>query len=271
MHATIPASHPTAMPETTNIPRHRTPPSIGDRNGFSLIELLAAVAIVVLVIGWLLPALHAARLSARSMTCGSNVRQMAVAALGYTADHDGWIFPMRETLPSAGTRWWFGLEPAGGPTQEGHRHLDRTRGPLWPYYGSPDSIEVCPSFAVDSDRYKPKFTTNWTTYGHPLKLMNPAEPVRLQRIVQPSEMLAFADAAQINRFQSPATPARPLFEQWHYLSRAEATMHYVHDATANASMYDGHVRTLEPMYGLVEIFPEAPVGRPPSTVRLQVD
>ena len=126
------------------------------------------------------------------------------------------------------------------------------------------------SFALDSEHYKRKFTTNWTTYGHPLKLMNPTEPVRVQQMTKPAETVAFADAAQINRFQAPATPTRPLFEQWYYVARAEATMHYVHDATANASMYDGHVRPLAPTSDLIDLFPEAPVGRPPKTIRLQV-
>ena len=238
--------------------------------GFSLVEMLVTMAIAALLIGWLLPSLHAARLSARAMVCAANVRQMAQATLAYTTDHDGWIFPLKTTLPDEGTCWWFGLEPAGGPTQEGHRILDRTRGQLWPYYLIADTIEVCPSFALDSEHYKRKFTTNWTTYGHPLKLMNPTEPVRVQQMTNPAETVAFADAAQINRFQAPATPTRPLFEQWYYVARAEATMHYVHDATANASMYDGHVRPLAPTSDLIDLFPEAPVGRPPKTIRLQV-
>jgi len=244
---------------------------MASKPAFSLVELLVAVSIVAMLIGWLLPSLHAARLTARAVVCGSNVRQMAGAALAYTNNHEGWIFPMKAMFPGEGTRWWFGLEPQEGPTAEGARWLDRTRGVLWPYYEITDSIEVCPAFPLDSPHYKPKFTTNWTTYGHPLKLMNPVEPVRVQHLEQPSETVAFADAAQVNRFQKPATPAHPLFEQWHYLSRLDATVHYVHDTAANASIYDGHVRTLHPQFGLVDLFPEAPVGRPPADVRLQVE
>jgi len=56
--------------------------------GFTLIELLAVIAIIALLIGVLLPALGAARLSARSAVCTSNTRQLVVAANLYLDDFD---------------------------------------------------------------------------------------------------------------------------------------------------------------------------------------
>jgi len=51
--------------------------------GLTLVELLVVVAVVASLIGMLLPALQAARESARVAWCGNNLRQVALAAVAY--------------------------------------------------------------------------------------------------------------------------------------------------------------------------------------------
>ena len=60
--------------------------------GFTLIELLVVISIIALLIGILLPALGAARASARDLKCLSGVRQMITAVTAYTVDEEG-FFP----------------------------------------------------------------------------------------------------------------------------------------------------------------------------------
>ena len=96
---------PTQLHGDTTVLRHHP----ADR-AFTLIELLVAITIIVLLIALLLPALSKSRAAFIRVSCLSNQRQLAVAAMSYATDS-------RDYLP-------------GGPNQ--------ARGAIWAAGNFPD-------------------------------------------------------------------------------------------------------------------------------------
>lgn len=70
--------------------------AVSANRAFTLIELLVVISIIALLVGILLPALGAARQSAKSIVCMSNCRQIGTASTTYTVDNKDFFVRYRE-------------------------------------------------------------------------------------------------------------------------------------------------------------------------------
>lgn len=79
--------------------------------GFTFVELLVVLGIVVLLMAIVLPGIAAAREQGRIVLCTANVRQVTHALLGFAAEN-GRRFPPNVNSPAPG-RYWFDRARAG--------------------------------------------------------------------------------------------------------------------------------------------------------------
>lgn len=69
--------------------------------GFTLVELILVIALIMLMLAMLLPMLSRVRYQTRLTWCGSNLRQLATGALSHATDNDG-DYPYRPSLYNGG-------------------------------------------------------------------------------------------------------------------------------------------------------------------------
>jgi len=185
------------------------------RKGFTLIELLVVIAIIAILAAILFPVFARARMKAQQISCLSNVKQLSLGFLMYTADHEGRM-PSAVYTPWKTTNMW-------------------SRDVL-PYVTA--SIMVCP--LMRSDRYGPfdmypSYAVNYFVGYGPI-----------DRAGYPDELLMFTEARQhftwpISAEDPPAIKA--IAGNWKYRPFTPKARHL--KTKCNCAFVDGHAKVMD--------------------------
>jgi prepilin-type processing-associated H-X9-DG protein len=105
------------------------------------------------------------------------------------------------------------------------------------------TVELCPSLKYSDKTLKLKATDAAHGYGYNISLSTPLTKPSFQinSLAKPPDIVIFADSAQVNTFQEPASLENPMIEEFYYVSKNEATTHFRHGKRAIAVFADGHV------------------------------
>ena len=198
------------------------------QRAFTLVELLVVIAIIGILIALLLPAIQAARESARRVNCASNMRQIGLAMNQFCDAHQG-QFP--ETSHTNLARSWIFT--------------------LAPFMESCDQIRICPTDPKAVDR-RSALMSSYVMNGY---LATPGIPgaitnfKRLQAKSKTIEVFEIADAA-------PVDPSADHVHSYDWFTNSEvkagrtwADINYDittsrHSEAANYLYADGHVELI---------------------------
>lgn len=146
------------------------------RRAFTLVELLVVIAIIGILLALLLPAVQAARESARKTTCASNLRQVGLAMNQFCDTHRG-AFP-----------------------QTSHTDVDKSWiFTLAPFMESCDQIRICPDDA-QADARRAARMSSYVMNGYLAVPKIPGAVLNLMQVSAKSktiECFEIADAAPV--------------------------------------------------------------------------
>ena len=246
------------------------------RQGFTLVELLVVIGVIMVVVALMLPAVRGARQKATIAICANHLRQLYQASVLFAHDNDGRlprpsITP--ETITSPLTHeerrllCWLHIEngPGGGL-------ISLEKGALWKYLGgdvySRETVVNCPGDQDERTLRAGTRTNRNFTYAYnsnvrvgELSSSPPAAPssVRLAALVQPSEKIMIYEELGPNDAWciSPNASQDDLPASRHGSGRARnpnrllsgATVRaYLKEGLGNHCFFDGHVELLSPSW-----------------------
>ncbi len=149
------------------------------RSGFTLVELLVVISIIGTLVALLLPAVQAARESARNVTCKNNIRQIGLATMAFESArkrYPGFRNPIqRGTQSVAHASWLVEILPEMGQQPVYDTWVDPTSTTqsqymsvtFCPSIGSPETLRALCSYQANAGFCIGDFTSNGVQWSFP--------------------------------------------------------------------------------------------------------
>lgn len=227
------------------------------RTGFTLVELLVVLGIIVVLVSILLPVLKSIREQGKSVSCSGNMHEILVAMNAYVSANDGAlpVAPMAtDSYKPTSTSQWMAYYMLSAPPPI----IDYRDGKFWPYLGSSSAQATGSPPAQDRNQgvpdYRPRlfmcpsddalalgrnFSYTWnfnTRFGWTNDKMPPGID-HLANIIEPVHKIVLEEEDKpidgVGRIGDPnSTGTTPPAPAWRHSKRG------------NYGFADGHVETL---------------------------
>jgi prepilin-type processing-associated H-X9-DG protein/prepilin-type N-terminal cleavage/methylation domain-containing protein len=228
--------------------RHNRPlaPRTQRRESFTLVELLAVIAIIAILVGLLFPMLSSARQRAYAAQCASNLRQWGVAMTQYLTAHNG-LFPEEGAVGEAyvldKTNAWFNaLAAAVGEVSPYDRAVEFSS--KQPRAGD-RSLYTCPADGGERSTGD-EYSDFYSSYSYNLWIDHDVDkPEENERAREHGAQSGFGELLRLSQILKPARfvvladgKGTPNCVSYHLAYRHPKT-------TANLLFADGHVAAYE--------------------------
>jgi prepilin-type N-terminal cleavage/methylation domain-containing protein/prepilin-type processing-associated H-X9-DG protein len=225
-------------------------------NGLTLIELLVVISVIALLTAILVPALKSTKSQAAQVVCANNLRQLAIANLGYGQENNGYSVPGAYSLFSGNLHRWYGTR------QHTTEPFDPDAGPLAPFLSN--CRPACPQRVayVTLEPTALDYESGNGGYGYNLAYLGSQiwnkgyedhsymESTKLNCVKRPVETLAFADTSMYRNIDGLPSMIPYAFAEPRFLiinRKPDATwrpypsIHFRHRKNAGIAWVDGHV------------------------------
>ena len=235
------------------------------KKAFTLVELLVVISIIALLLSILMPSLSLARSQAKAVVCKSNLRQLALANIGYATENDEHYVPAASDMMTTNYHRWHGLRDPNNLNTP----FDPLKSPLADYIGDGEVKECTEKIKfVKGLAWSANFEQGGGGYGYNLTYIgsklwrlgwsNKAyqETAKTTDVSRTAETIMFADSAMANQNNIIGTYIHEysFVEPPYFLSNgnpmpswgyASPSIHFRHRGKADVVWIDGHTSSAE--------------------------